>query len=491
LENALRIVLEKSLGTDRLLVVADQFEELFNLTPETIRKPFVEHILAVTEKLPVTLVISLRVDFYEDAHSLDALRDRLESAQLNIGQINRSELRRAVCEPARLVGLEFEPGLVDRILDGVGEEPGNLPLLEFALTEIWARRSSHRLTHAAYTECGEVAGAIAQKAEAQFGRLTPAESNAAKRVFTNLVRVARPGDGSRDTRRRANLADFADAAQQVARKLAGPESRLLVIGSNEEAESVVEMVHEALIQRWHRLQEWLAEDRELLLWRERLRVHIAEHQRNETLLSGAPLTEAELWLAERRKDLNAGEVSFIEASAKAQDPDTLRGEAAATPGAAHGTVVSALHAATETKRRMRVFLCHSSADKPRVRILRDKLGDAGLDPWLDDKNLIPGQKWPEEIPNAVRRSDVVLVCLSRDSITKAGWVQREIAIAIDAAHEQPEGEIYLIPVKLEECDVPKRLADYHWVNFFEEGGYERLFEALRVKASGLTNVLAF
>ncbi len=104
-----------------------------------------------------------------------------------------------------------------------------------------------------------------------------------------------------------------------------------------------------------------------------------------------------------------------------------------------------------------VFLCHASDDKPVVRELYERLQSEGFDPWLDEENLFPGQDWKYEISRAVRNSDVVLVCLSENSVSKTGYVQREIKVALDVADEQPEGAIFIVPVKLEECDVPDRL----------------------------------
>jgi hypothetical protein len=129
----------------------------------------------------------------------------------------------------------------------------------------------------------------------------------------------------------------------------------------------------------------------------------------------------------------------------------------------------------------RIFLCHSAADKQAVRELYARLVADGFHPWLDEEDLIPGQDWDREITQAVRSSEVVVVCLSRSSIGKAGYVQREIKQALDVAEEQPEGRIFIIPVRLEECDVPQRLARWHWVNLFDANGYSRLLRALQTR----------
>jgi formylglycine-generating enzyme required for sulfatase activity len=139
----------------------------------------------------------------------------------------------------------------------------------------------------------------------------------------------------------------------------------------------------------------------------------------------------------------------------------------------------------ELPRRLKVFLCHASGDKPAVRSLYHRLRAAGIDPWLDEEKLLPGQEWRLEIPKAVRSSDAVIICLSRRAVTKAGYVHKEIKYALDVADEQPEGAIFLIPLRLEECEVPERLRRWQWVDLFQGEGYERLLRALRARAESL------
>src|SRR5262249_42745839 len=140
-------------------------------------------------------------------------------------------------------------------------------------------------------------------------------------------------------------------------------------------------------------------------------------------------------------------------------------------------------------RLLRVFLCHSSGDKPSVRRLFHRLRIDHIDPWLDEEKLLPGQDWQIEIRKAVQNSDVVIVCLSLDSIHKSGFVQKEIRYALDVADEQPEDTIFLIPVRLEECKVPERLRNWQWVNLYDRKGYDSLISALRTRASYLGIVI--
>jgi hypothetical protein len=127
---------------------------------------------------------------------------------------------------------------------------------------------------------------------------------------------------------------------------------------------------------------------------------------------------------------------------------------------------------------VQVFLCHASPDKLAVRQLYVRLREDEFSPWFDEENLLPGQKWDDEIRKAVRSSDVIVVCLSKNATNKSGYVQKEIKMALDIADEKPEGHIFVIPLKLEECEVPDRLQTFQWVDLFKERGYERLKSAL-------------
>ena len=148
-----------------------------------------------------------------------------------------------------------------------------------------------------------------------------------------------------------------------------------------------------------------------------------------------------------------------------------------------------------TKSHLNVFLCHATDDKPTVRILYERLKDDGIDVWFDEEKLLPGQDWDIEIQKAVRQSDVVIICLSKKSITKEGYVQKEIKIALDVADEKPEGTIYLIPTRLEECNVPYRLNRWQWIDLFSTEAmvdlknYRRLFRALEFRAEQINTKL--
>lgn len=135
---------------------------------------------------------------------------------------------------------------------------------------------------------------------------------------------------------------------------------------------------------------------------------------------------------------------------------------------------------------LRVFLCHATHDKPAVRRLYAQLkAETWIDPWLDEENLLPGQDLDLEILKALRKADVIIVCLSKASIAKEGYVQKEITRALDIAEQKPEGTIFVIPLRLEECQPPLRLSKWLWVDYFNVTAQEKLLRALRARANEL------
>lgn len=132
--------------------------------------------------------------------------------------------------------------------------------------------------------------------------------------------------------------------------------------------------------------------------------------------------------------------------------------------------------------KLLVFISYASEDRQTVKYIASELEQAGFQPWFGDEQLLPGHDWKLEIEKAVDRSDAIVVCLSNISITKRGFVQKEIKKALDVADKQPEGSIFLIPTRIEPCEVPQRLQNTQWVDLFNSNGLERLIKALKLRA---------
>jgi hypothetical protein len=138
-------------------------------------------------------------------------------------------------------------------------------------------------------------------------------------------------------------------------------------------------------------------------------------------------------------------------------------------------------------RNLRVFLCHASQDKPIVRELYQRLNTEGwIDPWLDEEKLLPGQDWDMEIEKAVEAADAVIVVLSNNSVSKEGYIQKELRFVLEMAFEKPEGTIFIIPLRLNDVEPPRRLRSWHYTDYFpaehKAASYERLIASLRLRA---------
>ncbi len=133
-----------------------------------------------------------------------------------------------------------------------------------------------------------------------------------------------------------------------------------------------------------------------------------------------------------------------------------------------------------------IFIAHANEDKPLVRKLYAKLVEAGYKPWFDEEDLLPGQNWREEIPKALKNSDLFIACLSSTSISKRGYIQREFKMAMEMLAELPPGTIYFIPLKFDDCEIPElrqseyglNLRDIQWLEYGQPNGFEKLIKSI-------------
>jgi len=144
----------------------------------------------------------------------------------------------------------------------------------------------------------------------------------------------------------------------------------------------------------------------------------------------------------------------------------------------------------ENDRKFRVFLCHASQDKPAVRELYQRLLiESWIDPWLDEEKLLPGQDWNLEIEKAVETSDAVIVCVSKVSVAKEGYVQRELRQVLNIALEKLEGAIFVIPVRLDDCPFPRQIRDRQALDFFpddrRDAAFTKLVASLKIRKDAL------
>lgn len=313
------------------LVVVDQLEELFTQTDSSEeRQRFIESLLALTTQTgewPVWVVLVLRSDFFTSCWEQDGLPAAIASNLYAVQRMARSQLSEAIRMPALLADVQLEAGLEETLLEEVGDEPGNLSLLEHALAQLWDRRSEGRLTHAAYESIGRLGGALHHHAERVYGEFSEDEREIVRRIFLELTSVL---DEGRETRRSVEKNELLkqgaehQLAESVLLRLA--DRRLVTVlgpedGSLEtegEAREVVEVAHEALIRRWRRLQGWLSESRADLLFERAIRRsaidwHVLGRDAG-ALYRGRQLERALAWATEREFDVPGVVFEFLTAA---------------------------------------------------------------------------------------------------------------------------------------------------------------------------------
>ncbi|BAY91237.1 MULTISPECIES: nSTAND1 domain-containing NTPase [unclassified Tolypothrix] len=308
------------------ILVIDQFEEVFTLcADENERLAFIEQVLNLTQQQKV--VITMRADFWGECAPYRELKELMEARQKLIGPMDNAELRKAMEMQAAKVGLRFEAGLSNTILDEVKDEPGAMPLLQHALLELWKRRHGRWLQAFEYEAIGGVKMAIAQTADDVYNTLSPPEQAQVKNIFIRLTRLddsALQGEKRRDTRRRVWLDELVPAGGTVAmikelvNRLAGEGARLVVTsvdGSTKREE--VEVAHEALIRYWPRLLNWLDENRTNLQLRETIRQGALDWEKQEKddnylVHRGGRLDDAQV-LAKQAGFLNQVEADYVNA----------------------------------------------------------------------------------------------------------------------------------------------------------------------------------
>lgn len=303
----------------QVLLVIDQFEELFTLVEDTtVQRRFLDAIEhAITDaRCPLRVVFTMRADFWDRPLRHGSFARLIEHSTVHVTALAPDELERAITEPAHRSGCEFEPGLVSEIVADVTDQPGALPLLQYALTELWEHRISGLLTRDAYRELGGVTGALTRRAEDLFQEAAVEEQDTIRRIFGRLVSL---GEGTEDTRRRALRGEFVSnpGADAIIDRFG--QARLLSFDRDPGTrEPTLEVAHEALIRQWPRLRQWLDEDRDGL----RIMRHLNTSARDwdntgrpdSELYRGGRLEAAEEWAGGSDDGLAEVEARFLATS---------------------------------------------------------------------------------------------------------------------------------------------------------------------------------
>lgn len=315
----------------RPVLLVDQFEEAFTLcSDEASRRTFIQLLHAACtpagpgDPAPVLVILGIRADFYEQCLGYPELADALQHRHMVLGPLTAAELREAVTGPAKAVGLELEPGLAELIVrevsaDGISgtHDAGVLPLLSHALLATWQRRKAGRLTLAGYRAAGGIQGAVAATAERAWSSLDPAARTAARLLLLRLVRLSEDTQATRRRGTRRQLAEESTDPDKTAESLeALVHARLVTLDAE-----AVEITHEALLHAWPRLRDWIDEDRNGNLLRQRLeedgRAWEGSHRDTSLLYRGSRLEQARTW-AQSAGDtfLTRSTVEFLAASVR-------------------------------------------------------------------------------------------------------------------------------------------------------------------------------
>ncbi len=316
-----------------LVLVIDQFEEVFTLVnDEAVRAHLLDSLVTAVldERSRLRVLITLRADFTDRPLSYVDFGELVRQRTEFVLPLTPDELENAITGPAERVGLTLEPGLVEAIIRDVGEQPGALPLLQYALTELFEKcvgaiHESPLLTKAAYHSIGGVLGALGRRAEEVFGRLDESGQSAARQLFLRLVTL---GEGVEDTRRRvlrSEIESISNLQSPISKVIdAFGKSRLLAFDRDPLSRGpTVEVAHEALLREWPRLREWLNEGRADVRLQRQLATAAAEWQSakrdSSFLLTGARLEQFEGWALNTTVALTADERAYLNAGLAERD----------------------------------------------------------------------------------------------------------------------------------------------------------------------------
>ncbi len=337
LRQALRLLAPEDVG---VLLIIDQFEELWSLASKEGRVRFLGLIAAALDDphSALRVVVTLRSDFLGDALEHPGLAGLLGEATMLVPPMRPDEIEAAVTEPARRVAIAVDPALVGVVITDVIDNPGALPLLQYALTETFARRSDDHLDLGSYEAVGGLRGALSRRADEIYESLGADEQHAARQV---LLRLITPGDGTADTRRRVPVTEFrglelpgADIDTVVS---AFSEARLVTFDRDAATgSSTIEVAHEALITEWGRFREWVDHARGDLITHRRLALDSAQWEESardpDYLPTGSRLDLYEGWAAETLLFLTDSEHDYLLAArdhrvaAEAEEEERRRNE---------------------------------------------------------------------------------------------------------------------------------------------------------------------
>lgn len=306
----------------QILLVIDQFEELYTLCSEEKRRSFLAGLVDAVQEDSWKIVLTLRADFLSQALDEDLGKIFDERDKL-ITPMNGEELTEAIALPAQKFEVEFADELIKRMIQDYRQNSGHLPMLQFALEELWKRQKYGVISLASYEKIGGLTQVLGDYAEKIYINLSQEEKEQARYIFTQLVQPIsqeKSGEVSRiATRKIATFADIGKENWQLVIKFA--DQRLVVTNQEKDVASV-ELIHEVLITAWSRLKNWIEQDWEFRRWQEKLRDNLSQweqEKKDDFLLQGGLLKEAESWLEKEEQKIPEKERGYVEKSRKRRE----------------------------------------------------------------------------------------------------------------------------------------------------------------------------
>ncbi len=477
----------------RLLIVIDQFEELFTLVEDREEeRRFLDALLVAVDDPHgrVRVVLTLRADFYDRPLLHPRFGSRLGDAVVNVTPLDAQELEEAAVHPAAATGVRIEPTLLARLLADVVDQPGALPMFQYTLTDLYEQRDGDVMVESAYNEMGGVRGAITHRAEELFLDIGPEEQAAARQLFLRLVAMS---DGETWSRRRVKASEIISldvdvVALQAVLDRFGTHRLLLFDRDRVSGSPTVEVGHEALLSEWDRLEDWINDARQDLVRHRSFAASVDEWERSgrdpDYLVSGSRLAEYERWASGSAIELNARELDYLGASLDRRTAEVAAAEEqAAREAALEGSAkrrLWGLAAAVAVLVGLAAAVAFTAfgSDPPRVALVDANAGltKQGLDEAarrfdIEAVSVTPPWVSPEAVGEELAESGTELIVMT-------GF---DADVAEDLALRFPD-TTFVVPFDPFDSDAPNYVR-YRFAH--EEGGYLAGIAAASTSATGV------
>ena len=483
---------------DNLLILVDQFEELFTFMrdpkiggAQDEARAFVKLLLEVLcpakhEDLPVHVALVMRSDFLGDCALFPGLADAINSGLYLLPQMEREQLRDAIKEPVRMYGGKISERLVDTLINDLREDTDQLPVLQHAMMRlwgVWARRGGEKIDFDDYREIGEMSTSLSNHAEEVFGGLDARQRQIAEAVFRSITRVEDGKIVRRQTvlgliRKSAKLkeAGHGEVEAVINEFRADGRSFLVPPPAHELADdTAVDISHESLIRQWRRLRAWAEDEargRELHRQiAEAARIWAGKGRDEDYLFGGRRLLEADAWSKNNPGVLSGAEDEFLVASQNAYEKKILgqpKRELSERVVAEGATQVTAIE-----RGAAHVFLAYARADRAFAERLRGAFSEAGEE-TLVDWDILPSEEFGDYVRAAVEAADTFVYVISPSS-AESDLCRRELEHALSRNKR-------IVPVLLREAEgwrPPEQLRSGHWIRFTERDDFGVAFRTLR------------